>query len=417
MHTSGRQDADVLIVGAGPAGLLAAETTASSGLSTIVIEREPDVAYSVRTSGGMDLNTMHRFNIPARLYHTVNRLRIISPTEEAVIQEHAPVACVIDVRGMYRYLGCRAREKGAVILTGVEATEPLVEDGSVVGCRITDALATESEIRSRIVIDCGGHRASMSKKAGLHGGFARFGLGFEYEFHAPQCNQEELVLLVGNRYAPGGCAWVFPCGETRVRVGVGTLKPGANPKEHLMLFLEDAQKFGFDFSDAEVAETHSGLIPAEGLPPRLVADGIIAAGDAAGQVSLVAGAGIKLAMFAGQLAGQTVSWALARGRCDRVALLPYERKFRSRYGRSISIGHTLNLRMVQYNDHEWDSKVRLLRTIPTDLLLEFLQSEFPLAGTLSWLMLRPRLWTRAGRYALRGLTSGLRDWFKPKEPV
>ena len=412
MHTSDKWEADVLVVGAGPAGLVAAKTTASAGLSTIVVEREPEVGYEVHTSGGMDMKTMHDFGIPRELYHPISRLRIISPGEEIVRDGGAPIGCVIDVRGMYQHLGHKAREQGALILTNTQADEPLMKNGSVVGCRVTRALDAESEIQSRIVIDCSGYGASISKKAGLHDGSARFGLGYEYELRAPHCNQQEWVLLVGNRYAPSGCAWVFPWGETRVRVGVGTLVAGASPKAYLKTFLEDAHKFGIDLSDAKVVETHFGLIPAAGLPSRLVADGIMAAGDAAGQVSLIAGAGIKLAMLAGQLAGETASRALAKGRCDSAILSRYERKFRSMYGRNLHVGHMVNLRMAHYDDDEWDNKVRLLRTIPTGLLTKLLQSEFPLVNILSWLIRRPQLWSSAGRYALRGLAAGFRGGSK-----
>jgi digeranylgeranylglycerophospholipid reductase len=408
VHSSNRREADVLVVGAGPAGLLAAKTTASAGLATIVVEREPEVGYEVHTSGGMDMKTMHDFGIPRELYHPLNRLRIISPGEEIVRDGDAPIVCVIDVRGMYQHLGHKAREQGALILTNTQASEPLMKNGSVVGCRVTHAQDEESEIRARIVIDCSGYRASISKKAGLHDGFARFGLGCEYELEAPHCNQEELVLLVGNRYAPAGCAWVFPWGGTRVRVGVGILVSGVSPNAYLKTFLEDAHKFGIDISDAKVVESHFGLIPAEGLPSRLVADGIMAAGDAAGQVSLIAGAGIKLAMLAGRLAGETASRALAKGRCDSAILLRYERKFRSMYGRSLHVGHMVNLRMAHYDDREWDSKVRMLRTIPTDLLARLLQSEFPLVNILSWSIRRPQLWSKTGRYALKGLAAGFR---------
>ena len=58
------------------------------------------------------------------------------------------------------------------------------------------------DVRSEIVINASGRRASLSKQAKLHAGFTRFGVGAEYDLSAPRCNQEEALLIVGSRYAP-----------------------------------------------------------------------------------------------------------------------------------------------------------------------------------------------------------------------
>ena len=58
------KDVDVLVVDGEPAGLLAAETTASAGLSTLVLEQDPEIGNPVRTSGGTSVEKMRCFDIP-----------------------------------------------------------------------------------------------------------------------------------------------------------------------------------------------------------------------------------------------------------------------------------------------------------------------------------------------------------------
>ena len=69
---------DVLVVGGGPAGLLAAETTASAGLSILVLGPDQEIGDPARTSGGASVDTMRRFHIPERFYHVLKRLRFCS---------------------------------------------------------------------------------------------------------------------------------------------------------------------------------------------------------------------------------------------------------------------------------------------------------------------------------------------------
>lgn len=391
---------DVLVVGGGPAGLLAAETIAATGASVVVVERNREIGEPVRTSGATAISTMADFEIPGDLYHPISSIRFVSRRETATFEYETPPLCVIDVRGTYQHLAARAIGSGAAVRTGVTATAPLMCGSAVVGCTIDDDGHT-TDLDARIVVDASGYRAAISRRAGLHPGFRRFGVGAELELIAPRCRQDEIVLVVGSRYAPTGYGWIFPWGRDRVRVGVGVHHADVrwDPRELVATLVEAACEIGVDLAGARIVEEHFGLVPAESLSSRLVADGLVAVGDAACQATLVAGEGIRLAMSAGRLAGLTVVEALRSGRSDRAALAPYERAFRSAFGRDLAVGRLLNGRLASLDDDDWDEKVRLLQRVPPPLVPALLQSQLsrPVAA---WLARSPALWPTAFRLGL-----------------
>src|SRR5439155_17612421 len=73
------EQVDVLVVGAGPAGLAVARATAAAGLTTLVIERQKEIAEHVRTSGMTASSTVRRVGVPPGTYHSLERLRIVAP--------------------------------------------------------------------------------------------------------------------------------------------------------------------------------------------------------------------------------------------------------------------------------------------------------------------------------------------------
>ena len=62
-------ETDVVVVGGGPAGLVAARTVAASGFDVVVLERQASIAETVRTSGATAPATVARFGIPDELVH------------------------------------------------------------------------------------------------------------------------------------------------------------------------------------------------------------------------------------------------------------------------------------------------------------------------------------------------------------
>ncbi|MDQ5822299.1 MAG: NAD(P)/FAD-dependent oxidoreductase [Actinomycetota bacterium] len=387
----------MLVVGGGPAGLSAAWAAARAGASVLVVERRAEVGEPVHTSGATAAATVDQFEIPCALWHPITRVRFVSRHEEAAFDYDAPPLVIIDVRGTYRWLADRAQEAGAGVATGARFVEPIVEDGHVRGGVVVTE-GREQVIRASVVVDASGYRAAVSKQTGLHTGFTRFGVGYEYELVATRCRQDEAVIIVGERHAPAGYGWVFPWGEQRVRVGVGVhhADTRADPRRHLDTLVEDAGGLGVDLTRARVTEHHKGLIPAGELPDRFVADGVLAVGDAACQATLIAGEGIRIALVAGELAGDVAAHAARSGDTRRAALAGYERDFRAMFERALQLGRVLNRRLARLDDAGWDANVARLRRVPPDALPLLLQSEFN-PQLVRLLARAPRTWLPLAR--------------------
>lgn len=383
---------EVLVVGGGPAGLSAARAVAAAGRETLVVERQPTVGEHVRTSGVTALDTTERLDAPADLRHEVERVRFCTRDDEVVVDLARRRLCVLDVRSFYRWLAQAAEGAGAQIETDAAATDIRRTDSGLVECHIRKPGGEASVVLASVVVDASGYRASVSRQAGLHGGFDRFGVGAEYELEAPHVSQKDAVLVLDESIAPAGYAWAFPWGEDRVRLGVGLHHADVrdNPRVQLRTLHANAGTFGLDLTGSAVRESHFGLIPAQGRAARVVGDGLVAVGDAAGQGTLVVGEGIRTGIRAGEVAGDVIHSALKRGSASRGALLPYETWCDRELGRSFRAAEILNRRLSEFGDREWSSALRMLRRMPADLVLDLLESRFPRRRLLLWLAANPR---------------------------
>ncbi|MBI4497525.1 MAG: NAD(P)/FAD-dependent oxidoreductase [Chloroflexi bacterium] len=367
----------VAIIGAGPAGLTVAERTARAGLETLVLERNEAIGVPVRTSGGSWIADLQALDIPPDFYHPVSTIRLIGPSVEASYRYHPPVGCVLDVRRFYQYLAQRAVDAGAALRLKSRVERPLMQDGAVVGVQ-----AGPLTVESTIVVDASGFWAEIAKKAGVHPGYPRYGLGAEYDLYAPNYDQEQVLFLLGNRVAPTGYAWAFPYGSGRVRVGVGVVRPltDADPRRSLDHMIQEHPALRDACAGASPIEVHAGLIPMVSPPERLAADGLVLVGDAAAQASPLAGEGIRFAIQAGRLAAPVIIEAVRSGDTSAAFLARYGAAWRARYTHAMRMGYQISARWTRYTDPEWDDQVRLLLRLTPQEFAQLLHAEV----TRSW---------------------------------
>jgi digeranylgeranylglycerophospholipid reductase len=381
-------ETDIVIAGGGPAGLEAATTAAQAGCRVTLLEQSSQIGTPTRTSGGSFIPEMEALGVPASLYHPVRRCRFVAPERSAVFSYPEPVLCVLDVRAVFQFLAQRAAAAGASILVGTTAVEPILHQGVVRGIRAKSQVHQEFAIDAHVVVDATGYRSSLLKQTPAGSGSKRFGVGAEYDLFAPHYDQDEALLIVGNQIAPAGYAWMLPWGGNRVRVGVGVIHPDATarPEAHLDALVENASAWGVDLRGAQPIEYHFGLIPSEGLAETFVSDGILAAGDAAGQASALVGEGIRWAMKAGRMAGAVAADAVRVNDCSTQFLRRYQAQWRSAYGNNLSIAYEINKRISAWQDADWNAGTESLSLLTSEQFAQALASHFLARWTARFLL-------------------------------
>lgn len=384
---------DVVIAGGGPGGLSAAKLLAERGFRVWVLEANAEIGSPTRTTGGTFIKDAQELGIPPHLYHVLRRGRMHSANRVVAREYPTPFACILNVRGVFQFLAERAIDAGAHIHVSTTVRDVLAENGTVVGVRAQDARGRAFETRAKLTMDGTGYRATLSKRAGVHPGFNRFGVGAEYDMYAPHYDESETVGIVGSAFAPAGYAWTAPYGNHRVRVGVGIIHGDstADPADYLDKFVSQAENFNINLKGAQPLEYHHGLIPSDGMATKFVGNGIMALGDAAGQPSALLGEGIRWAMRGGMLAGNVAADALQANDVSEKFLARYERQWRKTYGKNLRIAAVINRRIASWNDAQWDEGIELLDQLNAEQFGQALASNFVSSWTLWALAGNPKL--------------------------
>jgi len=127
---------------------------------------------------------------------------------------------------------------------------------------------------------------------------------------------------------------------------------------------------------------------------HFVMNGLMTAGDSAGQGSTLVGEGIRFAIYAGQMAGNTAAAAVKQGDTSAQALGEFDRTWKAKFGRNLDVAYLVNKRIAAYSDQKWDDSIDLLRKLTPTQAAEALRGDFSLKLIMGIVRRNPSLLKR-----------------------
>ncbi len=319
---------DVIIVGAGPAGSVAAYECARKGLDTLILEkaslpREKPCGGAVMYRGIKILNGQ----IPSRIIEQkIHGLRFVLPqghTSEFVSDKL--IGITVFRERFDEYVARRASEAGAELIENARVIDVSTSDEGA-----TVRLQDGREFTSDFLIGADGVNSIVSRALGLRpkrNDLLKVGLGMESDFFvgeegvlkATNNNPSVLEIVpVPDRYSYG---WVFP---KREHLAIGIAGSGIymrRLRSNFDRFCSDMQKrLGVKL---KLEKRRTSFLGGDGLGSTNVATRAILVGDAAGFVDPMMGEGIAYAMHSSIFASEVIEHAIETEQYDEKALDEY----------------------------------------------------------------------------------------------
>ena len=389
-------DFDVVVVGGGPAGSSAARIAVENGSTVALIEKEKEIAETVRTSGVTWISDIKKFEIPKNCYNPIKKFSFCSPKNSVTISDDIAKAAVLDVRKTYRFLANRAQASGVNIFTSTNVSDILKNSkGKCIGV-IAKKQDKRIKFNSKVVIDASGFASVVAKELGHVKQWKKFGVGAEFEVKTEKLEYDNWWLMVGQKYSPAGYAWIFPTSKNTARVGVGIGKPDSDVDPTIRLNELIDNKIGpiKDLGKIEKIEFHYGLIPNEGLSRKTVYDNLILVGDSAGQANPLVLEGIRYAIRFGEVAGKVAADAIKNNDTSEISLMPYEKEWRKAIESKINSAVKVQNRWVGLTDEEWDKELSIINELTADEFLDFIRADFGVSKMVKLATHHPKMIVR-----------------------
>ncbi|HXY87131.1 MAG TPA: NAD(P)/FAD-dependent oxidoreductase [Candidatus Acidoferrales bacterium] len=330
-----RDEYDVIVVGAGPGGSIAARTAAEE-CDVLLIEKRQEIGTPVRCAEMVDKERLSEFVQPDKKWiaSEIHRYRANAPDGTTVEISGAVIGIetiyVLERKLFDREMAKRAAGAGADIMVRTRATGLVLEDGVVKGVKI-NRLGENFEVRAKVVIGADGVESQVGRWGGINTTLKLKDIESCAQYYMANVHgPEDIIDAYVGSVAPSGYAWSIPKGEKAANIGIAVLASKLNGKRPIDYLNEFVAK---NFPDGQPAELVMGGVTASDALKTIAGNGFLVVGDAARCGDPVTGAGIISAMDSGKMSGEVARKAVRQNDASIKVLREYESRWHNTYGK------------------------------------------------------------------------------------
>jgi menaquinone-9 beta-reductase len=363
---SASQTADVIVVGAGPAGSTTAFYLATAGLDVLLLEKThfprekvcgdglTPRAVKALTAMGVPIAESDGWlrNKGLRIIGGGGRIELPWPD----LSSYPGFGLVRSRLDFDEILARHAQKAGARLLEGVNVTGPLLDDrtGRMTGVTARETINDESRertFRGRLVVAADGNSSRLSVAMGLAKRDDRpLGVAVRSYYTTPRHDDDYLEawldLWDGDKLLPG-YGWIFGMGDGTSNVGLGLLNTSeafGNIDYRAMLrrwLAAMPAEWGLN-EETRTAPVRGAALPMGFNRTPHYTRGLLLAGDSGGMVNPFNGEGIAYALEAGEIAARIIVQALARPTAAgaETVLHTYPQQLKDAWGGYYTLGRT-----------------------------------------------------------------------------
>ena len=359
-----KNEYDIIVVGAGPAGSIAARFASEQGVSVLMLEKDRDVGYPVRCGEAVSKAGIEEFIPSDEKWITahINKFSLNSPDGSEAIVEFKDAGYVLERRIFDYELAKSAANAGVEILTRAYVNGLILENGKVCGVKY-EYRGEQKELKAKIVIGADGVESRVGRWAGLkaHIHFRDMECCVQVTASNIKVDPNTLYFYFGENYAPGGYFWVFPKGKDIANIGLG-VSGMVGKKRSALSYLNNFMEH--NYPAAPVLTSIAGGVPSTITLEKISAPGIMLAGDAARQVNPLSGGGIASGMIGGSIAGRIAGEAVKMNKLEHI--LTYDREWHDRLGKRHEIFERLKNGIYNFDDNKFNKIAHSFNKVPKD---------------------------------------------------
>jgi len=317
--------ADVVVVGAGPAGATVGGRIASAGFDVLIIEKDRSPGRNKACGGTVSKSFFMELNLPNEIIEKESYKLVLHFQDERYEVPSKSGCILFDREKLDQMLAREATKNGAKLMTSAIVYDVTRSDDEIV-LRFKRLPQKEiGEAQARLVIFADGTNTLARKKMGI--GFQTrsdcTAVAATYDLRWQKNPLDSLDFFVSEEISPFGYGWIFPKKDS-INVGVVCLlsKMKQNIRQYLDRF-KISQKLG----SREVIRYGSRLTP-QSMAKKIQSDSVLVVGDAAGTADPLTGAGISNAMVNARIAAEVAIEALEAKKMTTDFLANYESKWK-----------------------------------------------------------------------------------------